>query len=94
MARRSPLDRGGRHRRRCGGRHRLWPRPGQRVPASDGSLVHDSDYFTGEDVYARARDGKPEHFRSVIYKNTGHEYLPEMKEELIRWLDRHLPLTK
>ncbi|MBI3466601.1 MAG: dienelactone hydrolase family protein [Planctomycetes bacterium] len=25
--------------------------------------------------------GKPDHFRSVIYQNTGHEYLPEMKQE-------------
>ena len=23
--------------------------------------------------------GKPDNFRSVIYKDTGHEYLPEMK---------------
>jgi len=38
--------------------------------------------------------GKPENFRSVIYRNTGHEYLPEMKDELSRWLDRHLPVTK
>jgi dienelactone hydrolase len=38
--------------------------------------------------------GKPENFRSVIYKNTGHEYLPEMKDELVRWLDRHLPVTR
>lgn len=38
--------------------------------------------------------GKPDHFRSVIYKNTGHEYLPEMKDELVKWLERHLPVTK
>jgi hypothetical protein len=37
--------------------------------------------------------GNPDHFRSVIYKNTAHEYLPEMKEELVRWLDRHLPVV-
>src|SRR5262249_5261994 len=30
--------------------------------------------------------GKAENFRSVVYMNTGHEYLPEMKEELARGL--------
>jgi hypothetical protein len=27
--------------------------------------------------------GKGENFRSVVYKNTGHEYLPEMKTEMV-----------
>jgi len=34
--------------------------------------------------------GKSESFRSVLYKNTGHEYLPEMREEMIRWFQRTL----
>ena len=34
---------------------------------------------------------KPENFRSVLYKETGHEYLPEMKEELVAWLTKHFP---
>jgi hypothetical protein len=38
--------------------------------------------------------GKSDHFRSVIYKNTGHEYLPEMKEEMVKWLEQHLPVGK
>ena len=38
--------------------------------------------------------GKEEHFRSVVYKNTGHEYLPEMKEEMASWFERHLPVGK
>jgi dienelactone hydrolase len=38
--------------------------------------------------------GKPDHFRSVIYKDTGHEYLPEMKTEMMAWFERHLPVTK
>jgi dienelactone hydrolase len=38
--------------------------------------------------------GKPENFRSVIYKDTGHEYLPEMKAELVAWLEKHLPVGK
>jgi dienelactone hydrolase len=38
--------------------------------------------------------GKPENFRSVIYKGTGHEYLPEMKTEMVEWFERHLPAAK
>jgi dienelactone hydrolase len=38
--------------------------------------------------------GKPDHFRSVIYKNTGHEYLPEMKAEMTAWFERYLPVTR
>ena len=38
--------------------------------------------------------GKGENFRSVIYKDTGHEYLPEMKTEMVEWFERHLPVRK
>jgi hypothetical protein len=38
--------------------------------------------------------GKGENFRSVIYRDTGHEYLPEMKEEMLRWFERHLPVEQ
>lgn len=38
--------------------------------------------------------GKEDHFRSVIYKDTGHEYLPEMKTEMVEWFERHLPVKK
>jgi dienelactone hydrolase len=34
--------------------------------------------------------GKPENFRSVIYRNTGHEYLPEMRVEMVAWFEKHL----
>lgn len=34
--------------------------------------------------------GKPENFRSVMYRNTGHEYLPEMRPEIVNWFERHL----
>jgi dienelactone hydrolase len=34
--------------------------------------------------------GKPDHFRSVLYKNTGHEYLPEMRREMVDWFARYL----
>jgi len=35
--------------------------------------------------------GKPENFRSVLYEKTGHEYLAEMKIEMIDWFRKHLP---
>lgn len=38
--------------------------------------------------------GKPADFRSVLYKNTGHEYLPEMRDEMIQWFQRTLPVEK
>ncbi len=38
--------------------------------------------------------GKPDAFRSVLYKNTGHEYLPEMRDEMIQWFQRTLPVEK
>lgn len=33
---------------------------------------------------------KPENFRSVLYKKTGHEYLPEMRSEMVAWFEKHL----
>jgi dienelactone hydrolase len=38
--------------------------------------------------------GKGDHFRSVLYRGTGHEYLPEMKDEMAAWFERYLPVTK
>jgi dienelactone hydrolase len=38
--------------------------------------------------------GKEDNFRSVLYKDTGHEYLPEMKLEMTRWFERYLPVQK
>ena len=34
--------------------------------------------------------GQEGNFRSVVYTKTGHEYLPEMKDEMIQWFERHL----
>jgi dienelactone hydrolase len=34
--------------------------------------------------------GKPDHFLSVIYQNTGHEYLPEMRTAMVEWFEKHL----
>ena len=36
--------------------------------------------------------GRPGVFRSVVYAKTGHEYLPEMKAEMIAWFENHLPV--
>jgi len=38
--------------------------------------------------------GKADQFHSVVYKNTGHGYLPEMKEQMLQWFERHLPVPK
>ena len=34
--------------------------------------------------------GKAENFRGVLYEGVGHEYTPEMWEETLRWLKKHL----
>ena len=34
--------------------------------------------------------GRPDHFQSILYKNTGHEYLPEMRTAMAEWFSRHL----
>jgi dienelactone hydrolase len=34
--------------------------------------------------------GRSDRFRSVLYKKTGHEYLPEMKDEMVAWFARWL----
>ena len=34
--------------------------------------------------------GQPENFRSVLYRGTGHEYLPEMRVEMVTWFEKHL----
>lgn len=34
--------------------------------------------------------GQPQNFRSVLYKDTGHEYLPEMRDEMAAWFVRYL----
>ena len=32
----------------------------------------------------------PDGFRSIVYENTGHEYLPEMRKRMIDWFERHV----
>jgi dienelactone hydrolase len=38
--------------------------------------------------------GTPDRFRSVVYEKTGHEYLPEMKAEMVAWFEKYLPAGK
>ncbi len=35
---------------------------------------------------------KPENFESVLYKNTGHEYLSDMRLRMVAWFAKHLPV--
>lgn len=37
-----------------------------------------------------ALHGEPAKFRSILYRNTGHEYLPEMRREMVAWFQKHL----
>jgi len=36
----------------------------------------------------------PNRFRSIVYTNTGHEYLPEMQTAMLQWFEKHLPVRK
>ncbi len=39
--------------------------------------------------------GKKDRFRSIVYANTAHEYLPEMQAEMTAWFEKHLvPLRR
>ena len=37
--------------------------------------------------------GADDRFRSVVYAKTGHEYLPEMKDEMVAWFEKYLPVS-
>lgn len=37
-----------------------------------------------------ALHGEPSKFRSILYRNTGHEYLPEMRREMVAWFVKHM----
>ncbi|MBI2808320.1 MAG: dienelactone hydrolase family protein [Planctomycetes bacterium] len=37
---------------------------------------------------------QPKNFHSIVYEKTGHEYLPEMREQMVRWFERTLPVRK
>jgi dienelactone hydrolase len=56
---------------------------------TDGILVLEKKLAAVYGLYGRAA-----HFRSVLYRDTGHEYLPEMKDEMVAWFEKHLPARK
>jgi dienelactone hydrolase len=56
---------------------------------TDGILVLEKKLAAVYGLY-----GQPERFRSVLYRGTGHEYLPEMKAEMLAWFEKHLPVAK
>ncbi len=33
-------------------------------------------------------------FRSIVYEKTGHEYLPEMRQEMANWFEKTLPVRR
>lgn len=53
---------------------------------TDGILVLEKKLAQVYGLY-----GKADNFHSVIYRNTGHEYLPEMRERMVAWFEKHLP---
>lgn len=36
--------------------------------------------------------GKESNFKSIVYEKTGHEYLPEMRAEMVSWFEKTLPV--
>jgi dienelactone hydrolase len=38
--------------------------------------------------------GKESNFKSIVHEKTGHEYLPEMREEMVRWFEKTLPVKR
>ena len=43
-------------------------------------------------VYQRA--GKSENFESIIYPDTGHVYLPDMWERMVKWMDANVKASR
>jgi dienelactone hydrolase len=54
---------------------------------TDGIAVLEKKLDTVYTLY-----GVPRQFRSVVYEKTGHEYLPEMKAEMLAWFEKALPV--
>ncbi len=38
--------------------------------------------------------GQPDRFQSVVYRHTGHEYLPEMQSAMAEWFGQYLPVGR
>ena len=70
------------------------PRPMLMLSGDEDGGAPTSGIITLEEILGKMYKlyGAPEHFRSILYSNTGHEYLPEMKEEMVSWFETHLPV--
>ena len=55
----------------------------------DGIKILESKLGSVYRLYDRADD-----FHSIVYRNTGHEYLPEMQTAMLAWFQKHLPVGK
>lgn len=53
----------------------------------DGIEILDKKVSKVYELYRR-----PDLFSCVVYENTGHEYLPDMKQRMLDWFIRHLPV--
>ena len=38
--------------------------------------------------------GTEGHFKSIVYEKTGHEYLPERREEMVAWFEKTLSVKR
>jgi dienelactone hydrolase len=54
---------------------------------TDGIVVLEDKLTRVYDLYDAA-----DRFRSVVYQDTGHEFLPEMADETVAWFKRWLPV--
>jgi dienelactone hydrolase len=70
------------------------PRPMLMLSGDEDGGAPTSGIIALEDILGKMYGlyDAPENFRSVLYSNTGHEYLPEMKEEMVSWFEKHLPV--
>ena len=55
-----------------------------------GSPVDGARIINGFQEYLYKLYGKPENFRGLLYNRVGHEYTPEMWQETLVWLKKHL----
>jgi dienelactone hydrolase len=53
----------------------------------DGIMILDQKTKRAYELY-----GRPDAYRCLVYENTGHQYLPEMKTAMLDWFARYLPV--
>jgi len=55
-----------------------------------GSPADGVRIINGYQEYLYKLYGKPENFSGLLYKGVGHQYTPQMWEETLNWLRKHL----